>query len=305
MTKRNLKEALNRIVSYTAQSEELSAFDQFIHYQQNKVGTPSKEVGEHIWSSVEKKIKPKKAVTLQTLLKIAASVTIIFAFGLALYLNQSVKDESVMIIVKTELGQKKSIQLSDGSVVKMNSGSSLEYPKVFIGDTRQVSLRGEAFFDIAKNPQLPFIVTSSNIETKVLGTSFNIKAHDSLNISVALVSGRVEVRNTETEEVQRITPGQLIKYNNGFMVSEFEQKEMIAWKDGLLYLKKATADQVFEKLASWYGVSFEFKNKPSDKWSYSGEFEDMTLETVLNTISYSKRFQFQIDKNKVYVEFKK
>ncbi|MEM7107854.1 MAG: FecR domain-containing protein [Bacteroidota bacterium] len=304
MTKKSLKETLRSIVNQDATDNELNAFDQFLHYQQHHIKPPTKEVGERIWMGVENTVQSKKKmINLGVWLRVAASILIVFGVGLTYYVTQPKETAPEMVTVVTERGQKRTLTLHDGSTVKMNSGSSIVYPETFAEGERRLTLEGEAFFEIAEDQNKPFIISTGSLETKVLGTSFNVNARDAMLISVALVSGSVEVRNTETNELQKIEPGQLTTYTNGFQISSFDQKEIVAWKEGILYLKDASVDEVFEQLAAWYGVSFDFSNQPKNIWSYSGEFDNLSLELVLNTIGFSEGFEFKIENDTVIIEF--
>lgn len=114
-----------------------------------------------------------------------------------------------MVTVHTLTGESKLVQLPDGTKIWLNPSSSLEYPLVFSNEKREVRLSGEAFFEVARNPDLPFIIHSGMLQTKVLGTSFNIQAYDNQeNIAITVVTGKVKVSNNKKVDNIELLPNQ-------------------------------------------------------------------------------------------------
>lgn len=205
------------------------------------------------------------------------------------------------------LGERRTIKLPDGSKVVLNAGSTITYPKLLTGQKREINLLGEAFFEVAHDKRRPFIVTSHTLSTTALGTSFDIDAYDSLHVHVALMTGSVKVNTTGSEQAGVVlTPGESANYDlqsGSIQVETSDQKKWLAWKSNILYFEEASHQEVFRALERWYGVSVDMKNRPKEAWTYSGEFEQMTLELVLNTIQFSQHFRYVITPDKVTIEF--
>ena len=163
----------------------------------------------------------KRHFSLSTIVKIAASITIFLA--LIYFISDNLEKETEepnkisLIIKENPSGQKSRIFLPDGSSVTLNAESKISYPEKFSDSIRIVSLVGEAFFDVVKNDNKPFIVNSEDLSTTVLGTSFNVRAFDADPITlVALKVGKVKVEiinNTEYAKAMFLDPGEVITYD--------------------------------------------------------------------------------------------
>lgn len=218
--------------------------------------------------------------------------------------------QQVAYITKSNpAGQKTNILLEDGSKVILNAASTLTYPEHFSDKTRTLQLQGEAFFEVAEDADRPFTVVAGNIATTALGTSFNIRAYqDENNVSVALATGKVKIADTTSthEHVYELLPGEALTYDTDLATYQkalFDSKEQLSWKDGTIYFHDASFTQVISKLTQWYGVNFDHKNQPDQSWKYTGEFHKENLENVLNSISYAKKFDFEIHDNTVTLVF--
>lgn len=202
------------------------------------------------------------------------------------------------IIKETPLGSKYSFVLPDGSSVKLNAGSKLRYPEQFESNFRKVFLEGEAFFEIKRDTTQPFVISTGEIETQVLGTSFNIRAYQAEAINkVAVVSGLVKViaKNGLSFLVE---PEHMAVYEKGeesLRTQLYEKKKELGWKDNVLYFDKISLREVFKTLEVWYDVSIKADNTIFLKETYSGEFHNETLRNVLEGIGYTSGFSFSID----------
>ena len=212
--------------------------------------------------------------------------------------------KTVMVTSKNDKGMKKSITLSDGTFIKLNADSEIKFPKKFIGETREVYLKGEAFFDVKKDTAHPFIIHSGEISTTVKGTSFNIKAFkNEETIKVSVVTGIVEVENKVSSKLTLI-PNEEAVYNindKNIIKRPFDLNE-IAWREGVLYFKDCMLGEMITKLERWYGVEFIIENKKvAIKNGYTGKFQNESLNEVLENISFAGNFQFKMEGKKVYI----
>lgn len=212
-----------------------------------------------------------------------------------------------LIVKSNPRGVKSLIVLPDGSRVKLNSESHLEYYSDF-DQERSVKLIGEAFFEIEKDEQLPFTVNSGDLSIKVLGTSFNVKAFPfEEQIKVALVTGKVSVeKQTGLEKValHQLIPGEMLVYNyqNMQMQTEpFDYNLTVAWKDGSLNFKEVGFDEVVKILERWYGVMIDVKPGKDMSGKYTGFYKDESLEMILEGLGFAYEFGYEINGKKVII----
>src|SRR5690606_12857021 len=131
----------------------------------------------------------------------------------------------------------------------------------FAKDKRELTLQGEGFFQVTKDPARPFTVHTGNIATTALGTSFNVRHHKSDSISeISLVTGKVRlgIQGKEGMKTADLLPGERATYQSAIdfiQLDHFDVQEVLAWKDGVLYFKEANLNQVVQRLEDWYGVS--------------------------------------------------
>ena len=203
--------------------------------------------------------------------RLAAAIIFIVVCAGILFWSQRQEPEEVGIVWELHenpRGRRTVQTLSDGTVVHLNAASRIKYAKSFEGDTREVFLDGEAYFEVAKNPEKPFLVHTQQISTKVLGTSFNIRAfqHES-DIEVSLLEGKVEVTGPGQSSM---APGYFLspaeqyifhKHNSTFNIHhDVDLTTVIAWKENRLIIDDESLEQVASKLETWFGVTIEIEN---------------------------------------------
>lgn len=185
-------------------------------------------------------------------------------------------------------GTKLTFILEDGSKIFLNAGSELEFPKTFEEGVRKVKLKGEAFFEITEDTNRPFIVNTGQLEVKVLGTSFNVKDSEKGELSIALVSGKVEINDEKGNQLM-LDPKEMMVFNaeGEFFKTGFDPLEITGWKDKKLVFSSDSIDEIENKIENWYGVQLDVKGTFPDNWAYSGVYNDEMLENVLRGISLS------------------
>lgn len=210
------------------------------------------------------------------------------------------EDEIVFNTIEVPLGMRSSVTLPDGTSVCLNAGSSLKYPVPFGRNDRQVELSGEAYFDVQENKSKPFIVSTSNLNIKVLGTSFNCCAYrEGDNIETALVEGKVEICGKDGKNILVMKPGELAtfyKENNSLDIKETNLDKYIAWKSGKLLFRDDPMEKVLEKLGRWYNVEFQVDNKEILEYIYSATFTGESLDQMLKMFSLSAPIQYKLVK---------
>lgn len=214
--------------------------------------------------------------------------------------------EPAMLISRNESGQKSRITLPDGSVAWLNSESVLEYPEKF-GNIRALKLRGEAFFDVAKDSLKPFVVKSGPVVTTALGTSFNVQSFEGDNtIRVSLLTGKVKV-SLEDTHTYFLDPGYEIKYDRksrATATNTFHAEHVIGWKDGILVFEKDSLAGALRKLERWYAVTIKTSGGPPPDFVITGKFEkNESLENVLESLRYGRSFEFTLKGKEVLINF--
>ncbi|WP_295718053.1 FecR family protein [Mucilaginibacter sp.] len=168
-----------------------------------------------------------------------------------------------MNTVSTPRGGQYQLVLDDGSKVWLNSASSLSFPAVFKGKTREVEITGEAYFEVAKNAKMPFRVKVNNTVVEVLGTHFNIMAYnDEAVMKTTLLEGSVKISNSQNFSM--LKPGQQAQLNQNGLIKVIDNPDAddaVAWKDGIFQFRDAGIETIMRQAARWYDVQVSFAGK--------------------------------------------
>ncbi len=200
-------------------------------------------------------------------------------------------------------GTKSVLELGDGTKIWLNADSKLQYPSVFKGNTREVSLSGEAFFDVSKNAAKPFIIHLSNGTVNVLGTSFNIRAYDNENkVETSVATGKVAFipRYQDTGKKQDtlfITPDRKLKYiytAEELVISPSSAIEDKAWTEGKLIFKSMTWEDIGMELERSFGKKIVFDDDEIKKLRLTGSFQNNTLDEILYYLAKTADFDYEI-----------
>jgi len=285
----------------------------------------------------EKKSMHPSALFIRNRSRILAGTVLAGLMVIIVFVFFRDKDKAMEIIAKTSAkkseittknGSNTQLKLPDGSIVWLNAGSKLNYEKINETGLREVYLTGEAFFDVVKNPKRPFIIHTSSIDIKVLGTKFNVKAYpDDKTVETSLIRGSVEVTvKNRPEEKYLLKPNQkLILMNEAYVEKiaaehpDQPPKAPVIFISQLSYLKGDTAaietswvrnklifeDEQFVDLAKrmgrWYDVEFEFRNKNIEEERLNGGFDVETLVQALEGLKITTRFNYKIEGKKVVI----
>ncbi len=191
---------------------------------------------------------------------------------------------------QTGIGERKKVVLEDGSIVWLNAKSKLVFPIAFTKERREVRLEGEAYFEIFRDEQRPFIISSGAIETKVLGTSFNIKAYatDEL-VAVTVASGKVEV-NAPKSSVQ-IVANQEASYSGGQLhkALQVDAQSRIGWHTGKMQFRNLPLSEVIKILERNYPVHIAYPNDVKDCSVHADFDADTPVESVMEMLAVSLR----------------
>lgn len=197
------------------------------------------------------------------------------------------------------------VSLSDGTKVWLNSKSSLKYPVEFSGDKRTVTLEGEAYFEVTKNPHSPFTVKTKSGNVTVLGTHFNVSAYqEDRNFEATLAEGKVKVSEIGKESQSVILrPGQQARVKNETLtVAEVDPLVYTAWKDGKFYFENENLKNILTKMARWYNFNVKFEQKALEQIKFTGiVLKDEPIDRFLDIISKSSNVKYKITKvNQTY-----
>ena len=226
--------------------------------------------------------------------------------------KESITQNTSLTINKATLpGEKLSFKLPDGTIVKLNAASTLKFFQADDNSQREVFLEGEAFFDVAKDVNRPFIVKTKGMSTTALGTSFNASAYSMDNShKISLLTGRIIVEKTSEKGNKNsniLLPGDQIIYsraNDNFEKVHFDIEQEMAWSNGVIIFEDTDFKNVIITLERWYGVQFEIINEnKKTKDAFSGVFENQSLERVLEILSFSGDFTFKLNDSEVIIEF--
>lgn len=224
---------------------------------------------------------------------------ILFIPLLAAYLLEVLipeKRDIRMLEVRTNPGMTTSLTLPDGTKVNLNSESSLVYPATFDGDFRSVRLEGEAFFEVVKNPENRFVVTTPhNARVEVLGTSFNMEAFkwDSI-VSTTLISGKVAFISRSGQV--NMKPGEKLVYNiqaDRASIYQTNGEAEISWKNGMIIFRKTPFEEALRMLTKRFNVDFVVSNNKYVKDFYTGSFTNHRLEQILDIFNASSGIKWR------------
>lgn len=200
--------------------------------------------------------------------------------------------------------------LSDGTKVWLNADSKIKYPVSFGQDKREVSLRGEGYFEVAKDSTRPFIVSTDKMDVKVLGTTFDVNTYEDEGKSfVVLVEGLVEVSAGKGES-RIITPGYMAEVNMHDVqakihVSKCDTEHYIAWKSGNFSFRNASLTEILKRVSRYYDVTV-IREQVFEEEYYTGDVSsDVSLESLLAVIESSTSVSFKVERKIVYVQKKR
>jgi len=227
--------------------------------------------------------------------------------------NQA-KDPNAMAQVVIPFGRRSDILLSDGTKVWLNAGSKLIFPQKFSGKSRKVFLKGEAYFDVFKNKDIPFIVSTDQMNVTVHGTEFNLKDNDSEDeLEVVLVEGSVSMKENSVMSFLNkeivLKPNQRAVYNKIDKKTNVESNVAVAyyvsWKDGLLEFNREPIATLFNRLSRFYNVRFVTEEGVLLNRIVSGKLDlKDSLDDVLKVVSDVAPLKFRVEEDRVIVSTK-
>lgn len=274
---------------------------------------------EKSWNTIQDQLLQKSykgwqnSRKMNQFFRIAAIFFFVLSLGSAVYFvsNQQKPTAEYFTSVVAENGQISKVVLPDGSMVWLNSGSELSYSNLFATDNRNVDLSGEAYFQVTKNEDLPLIVSSGELQVKVLGTKFNVNAYtESEKIEVVLESGKVELLSSKSEAFQyQLKPGEKATFNKADRELDLSRVNTIkytSWKDGMINIYNQPLDELVERLELRYNQKFEYVKELKDyhfTFTIKNESLDETIKLMeqiapIKAIQKDDIIEFKLDKKR-------
>ncbi|MBD8487817.1 FecR family protein [Echinicola sp. CAU 1574] len=310
LNKKRLRQLVNKLFKAQITQEEKQLLDDWYLSKEEEdpivyTDLSKEEYKEKLYQATLDKIKKgdtKRNEGFTFLTKLAASVSIICVAATVLFYFLTSTEHQEFLTYKSEKGERKKIELQDGTQVYLNGNSVLKVNKEF-DEARHVMLEGEAFFKVKRNESLPFQIKTHQLTTTVLGTSFNINARSEANESVAVKSGKVMVASNRKEEEVIIEKGeQAIFYESNLSSSQIENEDLVfGWQSEKLVFFNETINGVAKKLEEWYGVEVEVFSKTSKECLITGTYKNLTIDQLLEIIQYSTNINYTINEKKVMI----
>ncbi len=253
------------------------------------------------WNRLSSKIKEKeigrmkanhaKQVSL-TVLKYAAAVFLGFLVSSMILFWP--EDDAVQLVVgtykvHTERGERSFVELPDGSKVWLNTYTTLKYASDYGITNRNIYINGEAYFEVAKNKEIPFVVKTDDVDVTALGTSFNISAYsDDKELVTTLYSGKVSVKPALYEQEILLNPNQKAVYNKDYLKIEkiSSENNALQWREGILSFDNMQLDEIVKLLERNYAINVRYENQRIKKLYFSGTFRsNESISDIVKVIS--------------------
>jgi len=311
-SKNNLFRLLGVPMRYAAVALILLSFGVFLTYQirQKKMGEVSSVTALQENSDVQLILSDGRKIPLNS-----KEAHIEYNAGGKIVINQKDTIESPTQSAEAEMnqliipyGKNSSVQLSDGTMAYLNAGSRLTYPTVFSGNTREVVLEGEGYFEVAHHPEKPFIVKMNGLSVTALGTIFNISAYLSdQSIETVLVEGKVVLREDSSNGPQKdfiLSPNDLADFNRETHLTTSRQVDAgkyVSWHQGILEFQSTDLSRVIQKVERYYNIKVNLDNQALGTRSITGKLmlKD-NREGVLEVLASTARVELVRIDDKVY-----
>lgn len=247
------------------------------------------------------KLPSTKTVELKvrSWLKIAASIAFLITSATILYFysTQSVNPSNIQYASSyTKPNERTTVILSDGTIVHLNSRSELKYPEIFRKNKREVELLGEAYFEVTKDAERPFIIKTGEITTTVLGTSFNVRSMPDQDIEVTVTSGKVNIKkgNKKSKSINLVR-GQQATYernNSTLNMKSVDVQSYTAWLNRTLNFDRISFEDAIEQIKRVYNIEIKIENNASNDCLIRGQYQNEELEDILQGLQLIIDFEY-------------
>ncbi len=227
----------------------------------------------------------------------AYRIAAIFVIGLILSLSTVFLSKSLRQVAFYTENSGDQIELPDGSIVYLNKNSKISYSKSF-KKSRELTLDGEAFFEVESDSSNAFIISAGKVRVEVMGTSFNVDAYKNEDlVKVIVATGKVAVYDkSNSNEKSELEKGEKVVFSRELRSAKISKNydvNYISWKTGILSFENASLEEVFNKLSEIYNIDFELKNQDLYRCRISVRFDHSDLDYILNTLSLTLGIQIE------------
>lgn len=250
------------------------------------------------------KEKTVKKLSLHKFFYGAAAVALLCLISFASYRTgtEQVKKQFAEMVVEAPLGSKTRLYLPDGTLVWLNAGSTITYSQGFGVEERKLKLSGEGYFEVTRNKQLPFEITTKELQLRVLGTKFNFRNYpEDEEVSVSLLEGKVSLRNyLKNDALCYLEPDQkaiLNKKNGKLMVSASEARYTAEWTNGFLFFDEELLPDIIKELERSYNVKIYIEDESLKTFRFYGNFvrKEQTIQEILEMLASTGKLEYRIE----------
>ncbi|QSE98882.1 FecR family protein [Fulvivirga lutea] len=257
-----------------------------------------------VWYAIQSEMNEPRTFQLKQIWKVAASILLIATIGLSyLYFNSDKTDSFLndSTTVVHSKSAKKEIILPDGSLITLNKNSSIEYTSNF-QSSRNIKLTGEAFFDVVRDENNPFIITTESLKVKVLGTSFDVNARSGKKASVHVKSGIVEVSNLSKSGSIKIEKNeQVVAVNDELVKDKMRNENAYAWNTGIITFNNDQLSDVINTLEETYEVEIELANSYLAQCTLTAKFENKTIDEIISLLKKTYHLSISNQNSKIII----
>ena len=250
-----------------------------------------------VYEAERKAVRRRRIISFASAFAAAAAIAIAAIFGYQ-FGGKSVEAQTFELLCSK--GQKSELILPDGSVVYLNSSSSLSYSSNFNHRERNINLDGEAYFKVAPNAELPFVVHASGMDVTALGTEFNVKAYkEDMIVEATLVKGKILASTAVGNEV--LTKNQRVRYekNTGKMerVEDIQANHLVPWLANEVCFQSTALNEIGVMLERMYNVEVLFSDDEIKNYTYTGHIRNGSLKNILDLISTTSPVRYSLYDN--------
>ena len=225
--------------------------------------------------------------------------------GMLVYSDSVVSEYVDTNVLRIPKGGEFKLQLADGTRVYLNSATDLRYPVAFTGPERRVYLKGEAYFEVAKDVEHPFIVVTDDVQVRVYGTSFNVNTLGADGVRTVLVEGKVGIRGQDLDREYVLKPNELAFYDRNSRDMKIETVDpdlYTLWRKGIFVFERATLENIMNTLSLWYDMEVFFQSESAKQLHFSGHMKRYEqIEDILHAITDATGVVFTINDRTVCV----
>lgn len=299
-------------------SQSTEAYEFFRDFEQQFAQTSLNTRGNNEkWHTFQKKHINSKRIRQRKLIRTATKYAAIFAFGILIasayqmysHYRATIAQPAEWYHTYVPRGEKSKLILPDGTKVWLNAETTLKYPVSNAGKERIMKLEGEAYFEVKKNKDRPFVVETPHYDVVVKGTSFNIMAYNDINrTETSLVTGKVTIRNIKKGKNKSpitLNAGKKMifnKENHALNIETADMEQDMAWKNNLFVFSETNFEELCKRLERWYDVDVTLADKELKKIRYTGKFRnEETIWQVLDIIKITTPIEYELENRKVTI----